>query len=72
MAANEDSNALIITDTRANIRRLLEIIQAIDATVSNILDIQVISLRYADATETAEVINKVYETPSSKARRSGS
>jgi general secretion pathway protein D len=67
MTANEDSNALVITDTRANVRRLLEIIQAIDATVSSILDIQVIPLSYADATETAEVINKVYETPSSKA-----
>jgi general secretion pathway protein D len=67
MTVNEDSNALIITDTRANIRRLLEVIQAIDSTVSSILDIQVLSLRYADATETAEVINKVYETPSAKA-----
>ena len=67
MTANEDGNALVITDTRANIRRLLEVVQAIDTTVSSILDIQVMSLRYADATETADVINKVYETPSAKA-----
>jgi general secretion pathway protein D len=67
MTVNEDGNALVITDTRANIRRLLEVIQAVDSTVSSILDIQVIALSYADATETAEVINKVYETPSAKA-----
>ena len=64
--ANEDSNALVITDTRTAIRRLLEVIEALDSAVASILDIQVISLRYADAAETADVINKVYETPAAK------
>jgi len=66
IAANEDSNALVVTDTRVNIRRMLEIIKALDSAVSSILDIGVIPLRYADAVETAELINKVYETPASK------
>ncbi|NLF15958.1 MAG: hypothetical protein GX595_01690 [Lentisphaerae bacterium] len=66
LTANADSNALVITDTRANIRRMLEIIQALDTAVSSILDIGVIPLRYADAVETADLINKVYETPTSR------
>jgi len=66
ITTNEDSNALVITDTCANIRRLMEVIKALDTTVSSILDIRVIPLQYADAVETADVVNKVYETPSSK------
>lgn len=66
LTANADSNALVITDSRANIRRMLEIIQALDTAVSSILDIGVIPLRYADAVEVADLINKVYETPTSR------
>jgi general secretion pathway protein D len=66
ITTNEDSNALVITDTRANIRRLMEVVKALDSSVASILDIRVIPLQYADAVETADVVNKVYETPSSR------
>ncbi|MBN2449081.1 MAG: hypothetical protein JXR77_01750 [Lentisphaeria bacterium] len=70
ITANADSNALVVTDTRTNIRRMLEIIKALDTAVSSILDIAVIPLQYADAVETADVINKVYETPTSRSSTS--
>ncbi len=66
ITANEDSNALVVTDTRVNIRRMLEIIKALDTAVSSILDIAVIPLRYADAVQAADLVNKVYETPVSR------
>lgn len=64
LTANEDSNSLLITDTRTNIRRMMEIILALDTAVSSILDIKVYQLRYAKAEDTANVINKVFESPS--------
>ncbi len=66
ITANEDSNSLVITDTQTSINRIMQIIQALDTAVSSILDIAVIPLRYADAQETADVINKVYETPTQR------
>ncbi len=66
ITANDDSNSLVVTDTQTNINRLMQIIQALDTAVSSILDIKVIPLEYADAQESAEVINKVYETPTQK------
>ena len=66
---NEDSNSLVITDTRINIHRIMEIMQALDTAVANILDIKVIALRYADATDTAAVINKVFTPPAAAAGR---
>lgn len=72
LIANEDSNALVLTDTRANIRHLMEIIQALDTAVASILDVKVIALRYADAADTAAVINKVFTPPAAAAgARSG-
>ncbi len=70
LAVNEDSNALVLTDTRINIRHLMEIMQALDTAVASILDVKVVALRYADATDTAAVINKVF-TPPTAASRNG-
>ncbi|MDI6450680.1 secretin N-terminal domain-containing protein [Anaerobaca lacustris] len=59
--ANEDGNALIITDTAANIRRLMEIIQALDTHMSNVAEIRVFRLVNADATSTATLINTIFQ-----------
>ncbi|MFH1742614.1 MAG: secretin N-terminal domain-containing protein, partial [bacterium] len=73
LSANETSNAVVVTDTQANIRRIAEIIQALDTSISSISSIQVFPLVYADATEIADVINKVFEVEdtSSQSRRGG-
>lgn len=57
IAAYDSSNALIITDTRANIIRLNEIIAKIDQ--SAVLGTDLIELRYAQATEVVSVINQL-------------
>lgn len=57
ISAYDASNALIITDTRANIIRLNEIIARIDQ--SAIIGTDLIELRYAQATEVVNVITQL-------------
>lgn len=63
--ANEDGNALIITDTAANIKRLMEIVQALDTHMSNVAEIRVFRLVNADATGAATLINTIFQQQSS-------
>jgi len=66
LSANESSNALIITDTEANIRRIVEIVQALDQSIQSVTAVRVFQLRYADAESTAELLEEVFvdDTPS--------
>jgi general secretion pathway protein D len=59
--ANEDGNALIITDTTANIKRLMQIVKALDTHMSSVAEIRVFRLVHADATVTANLINELFE-----------
>ncbi|MEN6578079.1 MAG: secretin N-terminal domain-containing protein [Phycisphaerales bacterium] len=59
--ANEDGNALIITDTTANIKRLMQIVKALDTHMSSVAEIRVFRLVNADATVTANLINELFE-----------
>lgn len=61
LEANEDGNALIITDTTANIKRLVEIVQALDTHMSMVAEIRVFRLASADATSAATLINNIFE-----------
>ena len=64
ISSNDSSNAVILTDTQANIHRMAEIIRALDTSVSSISVIHVYTLRYADAKELADVITQLF-TPGS-------
>ena len=59
-SANQSSNAILLTDTQANIRRMAEIIQSLDTSISRISVLKVFVLKFADATETAKLINDLY------------
>ena len=58
MTANESANSLVITATQADVRRMTEIINALDESISSTSDIKVFPLRYADAKELADVIKE--------------
>ncbi|MBP7825055.1 MAG: hypothetical protein KA236_00665 [Verrucomicrobia bacterium] len=60
LTANEGGNALVITDTQASIRRMAEIIKALDTTVSSLSAVRVFQLRYADAKSIATVLRDVF------------
>lgn len=58
--SNESSNALVITDTSANVRRIVEIIAALDTSLADSVTVRVYALKYASATNAAQLINNVF------------
>jgi general secretion pathway protein D len=60
MTANESGNAIVITDTQANIRRVAEIIQAIDTGSEAVTEVRVFKLGYADPTEMADLLGSLF------------
>lgn len=70
MTANESSNAIVLTGTENSIRRIAEIIRALDTSISGISQIKVYPLRYSDATELAKIVKDLFETPQSNSRNS--
>ena len=70
MTANESSNAIVLTGTENSIRRVAEIVRALDTSISGISQIKVYPLRYSDATELAKIVKDLFETPQSNSRSS--
>lgn len=72
LTANESSNAIVLTDTQTNIRRMAEIIKALDTSISSISTVKVFPLRYADATKVAEIVVELFKNEQTNTRgRSG-
>lgn len=71
MTANEGGNALVITDTQQNIRRMAEIITALDTTVSSLSSVKVFALRYADAKTVADMVKEVFAGSDTSSSRGG-
>lgn len=72
MSASQTSNALIITDSQKNIRRMAEIVRALDTTISDISTIRVYPLTNASATDAAEIISQLFSGGASSGRSSSS
>ncbi len=70
LEANEDGNALIVTDTMANIQRLMKIVAALDTHMASVAEIRVFRLVNADATSAAEMINTMFQQDSRSGRSS--
>ncbi|MDA1274612.1 MAG: hypothetical protein O2960_11260 [Verrucomicrobia bacterium] len=68
LTANESGNALVLTDTQKNIRRMTEIVRALDTSISSISAIRVFPLMHADAKELATVVKDLFEPPASGGR----
>ena len=63
LTANESGNALVLTATQSDIRRMVEIVQALDTFISSISTIRVFPLQYADAKELATAVKELFEPP---------
>jgi general secretion pathway protein D len=61
VSAHRESNLLLLTDTAANIRRLLDIVKLIDVEVS-LDEPQIIKIQHADAQELAQLISQLFAT----------
>ena len=71
MVAYAPTNTIILTDTEANIRRLLSILEAIDIKTYK-EELAVLKVEYADATTLGEQISEIYGASVSAAAGSGS
>lgn len=60
MTANEAGNSIIMTDTRANINRVAQIIRAIDQGAEDVTEVRVFRLQYADPTEMATLLTSLF------------
>ena len=63
LAANSDSNTLIITDTAANVKRLLTIIKAIDNPQVTTATVRVFPLKNADAPSLVDPLTRLFAPP---------
>jgi len=60
MTANEAGNSIIMTDTRANINRVAQIIRAIDQGAEDVTEVRVFHLQFADPTEMAALLTSLF------------
>jgi general secretion pathway protein D len=60
LSANQSSNSLILTDTEANVKRLVRIVAALDQSISQVTEVRVFLLTYADAESIAELIEETF------------
>jgi general secretion pathway protein D len=61
ISASADVNAIILTDTAANIERIMEVVRGLDLPLTPV-DIEVVNLQYAAATDVAEALNSMFGT----------
>jgi len=71
IASNEGGNAVVVTDTQTSIRRLAEIIRALDTAISSVSAVRVFPLQFADAKSLATVVRDLFQPSSSAAGRGG-
>jgi len=60
MTANEAGNAIVITDTQANIRKVAEIIHSIDMGAEDFTEVRVFHLVNSDPTEVADQLSSLF------------
>ena len=72
ITANEAGNSIIITDTQSNIRRVAEIIKAVDISADEETLVKVFHLKFADPTEMATLLSGIFpdETRSNNSQAS--
>jgi general secretion pathway protein D len=65
IVANEAGNAIVITDTQANIRHLTEIIKAVDSSAEGETEIRVFHLQYASPDDVANELGQIFPSGNS-------
>jgi type II secretory pathway component GspD/PulD (secretin) len=71
LTANESGNALVLTDLQSDVRRMVEIVKALDTSISGISALRVFPLRYADAKDLANVIKELFPAQPAGGGRGG-
>lgn len=58
--SNAGSNTIVITDTSANVNRIVQVISAMDQALTTASEVKVFPLQYARASDTAKLINSTF------------
>lgn len=61
VTSNASSNTLIITSTASTVRHIVEIVQAIDVHMSEVSQVRVFQLKFANATSAARLITDIFK-----------
>jgi general secretion pathway protein D len=69
MSANAASNSLILTDTSANVKRIVQIVRELDQHVQGTTSVRVFPLMYADAANVARIVKDVFATDSTSSNQ---
>ena len=64
--ANESGNSLLLTASRTDVRRMVEIVKALDETISGTSTLRVFPLKYADAKELANAVKELFQPQSTQ------
>jgi general secretion pathway protein D len=57
---NESSNAIVLTDTQANIRRMVEIVRGLDVALTSGSNVKVYHLKMSKAADITKVVNALF------------
>lgn len=68
LTVNESANSLILTATQTDIRRLTEIINALDDSIADTSTLRVFPLNHADAKELATVLKELFAPATQSSR----
>jgi hypothetical protein len=60
MTANQGANAIVITDTKMNIRRMVQLVKSLDTASVASAKVEVFPLTYADATALAQTVQQLF------------
>ncbi|MBI5693571.1 MAG: hypothetical protein HZC55_26135 [Verrucomicrobia bacterium] len=72
VTANTDSNSLIVTDTQANVRHIVELVSALDGSAGSVSSMKVFQLKNADPVEMAQLITNIFGGGTSGSQQRGS
>jgi len=71
MSANQGANAIVITDTKSNIRRMVQLVKALDTPSVSASAVEVFPLTYADATALAQVVTQLFQSSDTSSTQGG-
>jgi general secretion pathway protein D len=61
LTANAEGSALVLTDTQRQVRRMVEIVQALDTARASVSAVKVFPLQYADAKAVASTVKELFQ-----------
>jgi len=70
-SANESGNSLLLTTTKTDVRRIVEIVKALDDSISATSGLRVFPLKYADAKALATAVKELFTQQSSQQGQGG-